>query len=277
MIIVIHLHDFFLKLFPGVPTIWAISRLFETQRVSDRSEQVLQKLAAESNIKLPEAPWTDNQGGEVVPMLKAITINISRLFYERASFNWPFVMATRLGYVGNSSMSKVLEMRDRKDDLVVAQTERSLVFVGTNSRKRVEIPAKRKEYLQQFSTKEDPLRIAPVAPPGDSFNFDIRVTASDTDMLYHVNQATWLQYCTDCAAEGISQGFFNHFKFDPFTYQVKETQILYFSEGFPGDLLTVSAWETTETKDTILFQIKKGDEQCAFCSFKFHKESLQGY
>ena len=264
-------------MFLGVPTIWAISRLFETQRVLDRSEQGLQQLTAESDIQLPEEPWTDNQGGEVVPMLKAITINVSHLFYERANFNCPFVMATRLGHVGNSSLSKVLEMRDRKDDLMVAQTERSLVFVGTSSRKRVEIPAKRKEYLQQFSTKEDPLRVAPVAPPGESFNFNIRATASDTDMLYHVNQATWFKYCMDCAAEGISEGFFNHFKFDPFTYQVKETQILYFSEGFPGDLLTVSAWETTETEDTMYFQIKKGEEKCVFCSFKFNKESLQGH
>ena len=172
-------------------------------------------------------------------------------------------------------MSYVLDIRDKNDDQVVAQAERALLFVGANSRKRVEIPAKRKEYLQHFSTKAEPLRVAPVAPPIESFNFDIRVTASDTDMLYHVNQATWLQYCMDCAAEGISQGFFNHFKFDPFAYQIKDTQILYLSEGFPGDILTVSAWENREVEDTLHFQIKKGDEQCAFCSFKFHKESLQ--
>ena len=265
---------YFKKKFSGVPTIWAISRLFETQRVADGGKQGLKQVAAESNVNLPEVPWTDNGGGELIPMLKAVTINVSRLFYERATFNWPFVMATRLGHVGKSSLSYVLDMRDKNDDLVVAKCERALVFVGTNSGKRVEIPAQRKEYLHQFATKTEQLRVVPVAPPGESFNFDIHVMASDTDMVYHVNQATWFKYCMDCAAEGISQGFFSHFKSDPFAYQIRDTQILYISEGFPGDVLTVSAWEDREREDTLHFQIQKGDQQCAFCSFRFHKESL---
>ena len=70
-------------MFLGVPTIWAISRLFETQRVSESGKQGLgQQFAAESNVKLSETPWTDNEGGEVIPMLKAVRINVSRLFMK---------------------------------------------------------------------------------------------------------------------------------------------------------------------------------------------------
>ena len=235
----------------------------------------MRQIAAESNINSSETPWADNEDREVVSMLKAVNIDVSDTFYERAAFNWPFVIAARYGHVGNTSLSYVLEMKDIKDDLPVAHTERTIVFVGRNSRKRVEIPVNTKEYLQWFSTKKTPLIVFPATPSSERFSLDVTVTASDTDMLYHVNQATWLKYCMDCAAEGISRGFFNHFKSDPFTYQIRNAQILYMNEGFPGDALTVSSWESSEAKDTMHFQVTRGEEQCAFCSFQFYKESIQ--
>ena len=102
------------------------------------------------------------------------------------------------------------------------------------------------------------------------------MTASDTDMLYHVNQANWLKYCMDTVAEGVLQGQFKHFKHDPFTYQTEEVTILYSAEGFPGDVLTVCCWEDKDTDDTMLFEVKKGEIHCVSCSFKFQKNSVEG-
>ena len=139
------------------------------------------------------------------------------------------------------------------------------------SGKKVEISLNRHELLKQLSTKAEPLRIVTAAPSGEIFKYDIRATASDTDMLYHVNQANWVNYCMDATAEGVLQGRFRNFKNDPFTYHTKEVKILYSAEGFPGDVLTVSIWEDQETDDTLFFEVNKGDKQCVSCSIKFYK------
>ena len=47
-------------IFPsGIPTIWAVSRLFETPRVSDSLVRGIKQMATESDAKYPESLCMD--------------------------------------------------------------------------------------------------------------------------------------------------------------------------------------------------------------------------
>ena len=82
-----------------------------------------------SGLQFQKSLWTENEDIEIFSMLRAVTLNISELFYERATFNWPLIVSSKLGNVGTTSFTNVLEMRDKKDDQFLANTERTVVLL----------------------------------------------------------------------------------------------------------------------------------------------------
>ncbi len=267
----------FLSFLPGLPTIWAISRLFETTRITNPTLEVMKEIARRTGSDAPEAPRTGSDPPNVVGVMRALNMHISPLFYERARFRWPLVLCNRVGHVGYSSLSNVQDLKDEADGQIVATSERLVVFMDKVQGKTVELPEERKDFLRTVSSKETPLRIDPLEPPkAKAFNFDVNVKASDTDHLYHVNQASWLRFCLDCAAAATQQGFYGNVQADPLALPVRQVEVLYSAEGFAGDNLTVSSWESEEDDATLCFSVKKQDKQCTSCAIKFDAEPQAG-
>ncbi len=162
---------------------------------------------------------------------------------------------------------------------MLVETERLAVIVDTATGKSQEIPPHRKQLLQEFSRRDVPLVIALPSPPENQkcFCYELKVTTSDTDQLYHVNQAYWMKFCMDCAAEAFAQGFFIHFLADPFNSLVKEVKLLYKAEALAGDTLSVLSWESRDQMDTLFFLVKKGQTECVACSIQFYKPGIQSH
>ena len=93
--------------------------------------------------------------------------------------------------------------------------------------------------------------------PQHYFSYSIFVRHSDTDWLYHSNQASYFTYCMDAATEGAKLGHFRLLKGDLLSYPIKSMECLYKGESLPGDEIKISVWENTENLLEIFSQIEK--------------------
>ena len=96
--------------------------------------------------------------------------------------------------------------------------------------------------------------------PANHFRYSIFVRHSDTDWLYHSNQASYFTYCMDAATEGAKRGHFRLLKDDLLSYPIESMECLYKRESLPGDELQVSVWENSENAFQLFSQIEKGNK-----------------
>ena len=108
------------------------------------------------------------------------------------------------------------------------------------------------------NTNKRPEIMKDVQPkPPSHFSYSIFVRHSDTDNLYHSNQASYFQFCMDAATEGAKQGHFRLLKGDLLSYPIESMECLYKGESLPGDELKVSVWENSENPWQLYSQIEK--------------------
>ena len=96
--------------------------------------------------------------------------------------------------------------------------------------------------------------------PANHFGYSIFVRHSDTDGLYHSNQASYFTYCMDAVTEGAKRGHFRLLKDDLLSYPIESMECLYKGESLPGDELKVSVWENSENLLQIFSRIEKGNK-----------------
>ena len=107
----------------------------------------------------------------------------------------------------------------------------------------------KKAILKKFPTK-----------PEGCFSRTILVRHCDSDWRYHTNQAAYLDFCMDAAAEGAKRGHFRLLRGDLLSYRVEFMECLHHGKSLPGDELQVYVWENPEKVSELLCQIEK-DEQ----------------
>ena len=108
------------------------------------------------------------------------------------------------------------------------------------------------------STNEKPEIMKDFQPrPANHFSYSIFVRHSDTDWLYHSNQASYFTYCMDAATEGAKRGHFRLLKGDLLSYTIESMECLYKGESLPGDELKVSVWENSKNPLQLFSQIEK--------------------
>ena len=93
--------------------------------------------------------------------------------------------------------------------------------------------------------------------PWQKFSYFVEVRHSDTDNLYHSNQASYFQFCMDAATEATKLGHFRLLKGDLLSYRLELMESLFKGESFPGDKLQVSVWENQAKPSEIFSQIEK--------------------
>ena len=103
----------------------------------------------------------------------------------------------------------------------------------------------RVEILKDFPSK-----------PQDCFEYPEHVRHSDTDSLYHSNQASYFLYCMDAATEGAKLGHFRLLKGDLLSYMIELLECVYRGESLPGDELNVSVWENEFNPSELFSQIE---------------------
>ena len=93
--------------------------------------------------------------------------------------------------------------------------------------------------------------------PNYCFEYPVHVRHSDTDSLYHSNQASYFLYCMDAATEGAKRGHFRLLKGDLLSYRIELLECMYRGESLPGDELNVSVWENEDNLSQLLSQMEK--------------------
>ncbi len=98
----------------------------------------------------------------------------------------------------------------------------------------------------------------PSRPP-QYFSQSIQVRHSDTDNLYHVNQANYIKFCLDAGTEATRLGKFRVLTGDLLSYRIKSIECVYKGESVPGDTLAVHVWQDERDPGQLLSQIEKQD------------------
>ena len=116
------------------------------------------------------------------------------------------------------------------------------------------------------------LKDFPVKPEG-CFEQTIHVRHSDTDWLYHSNQASYFTYCMDAAVEGAKLGHFKLLKGDLLSYPIESMKCLYKGESLVGDQLRVDVWENNLDPKQIFCQIEKDGKVIWLGTLRFRLEN----
>ena len=95
--------------------------------------------------------------------------------------------------------------------------------------------------------------------PWQKFTYFLQVRHSDSDNLYHSNQASYFQFCMDAATEGARQEHFRFLKHDLLSYPIESIECLFKGESGPGDELTVHVWEDHKLPHQLFCHIHKKD------------------
>ena len=98
----------------------------------------------------------------------------------------------------------------------------------------------------------------PVAIPDNVFRYKLKALHSDTDNNAHVNQASYVKWCSDAASVAATQKHLTHFQRHIELYACKTMELHYTGESVVNDELEFIVWE--EGSDTVWVSILcKGD------------------
>jgi acyl-CoA thioesterase FadM len=93
--------------------------------------------------------------------------------------------------------------------------------------------------------------------PDKAYSLNVRALYSDCDDNNHVNQATYLKWCSDAASAGAIAGHFSIFKKHIELYPLKSMELYYSGEGYLNDELVVNVWECPHVNSSLAFAIVK--------------------
>ena len=93
--------------------------------------------------------------------------------------------------------------------------------------------------------------------PKTSFSYSIRVRHCDTDHNYHINQASYFQFCMDAAAEGAKTGHFRFLKLDLLSYPIESMECLYKGQSAAGAELLIYVWNDEKMPSLLFCVIEK--------------------
>lgn len=112
--------------------------------------------------------------------------------------------------------------------------------------------------------------------PNEAFCINVKVLYSDCDDNIHVNQSSYLKWCSDVASEAAIKEHFSNFKTHIELYPLNTMEIFYSGEGFVSDELEVKAWECDADSTCLMFAIQKKGTIIFHMKMKFFDQHLDG-
>ena len=189
--------------------------------------------------------------------------------------NFPLHAALKVIYVGKSSFSFVIHLRDYKTDTEIWSATLTFVFVDFKSRRPVPFPAWFKEKCLELDlvNGSPPSRLSTLKYPPKIFKYETKAMFSDIDFNGHVNQSVYVRWCTDAGAEAAVNGFYRDFNQDIGFYDIEKLEVRYIGEGMIDDEFSVMTWQDDVMPRTLNFQITKLGKPAFVAKFSYAKES----
>ena len=106
------------------------------------------------------------------------------------------------------------------------------------------------------------------------FSYEIKALQSDCDKNDHVNQTSYLKWCSDVGALVADFGKYPNFKKDIGMYALEEISVFYIGETLVDETVVVKSWEDPNEERTVNFVIKKKDKVIFIAKLKHYDEAL---
>ena len=190
--------------------------------------------------------------------------------------NFPLYAYLKVIYVGKSSFSFEIQLRDYKTGVGICSATLTFVFVDFKSRRPAPFPA---WFRDKCSERQDlfggspPPRLPTIECQPEVFKYETKAMFSDIDFNGHVNQSVFVRWCTDAGAEAASKGFYRDFNQDLGFYDVKKMEVKYIGEGMIDEEFVVMTWQDDVIPFTIHFQITKQGKPAFVGRFSYAKVS----
>jgi len=126
---------------------------------------------------------------------RSIVVRAQQLaIVERVSFGVTLRLSTWIGRVGRTSLDFRHEISRADDGRLIARAAVTMVCLSADGKPRG-VPG----HIKDLVEADDRLLVAPPPPrpPGSGWSTDLVVRLSDTDILHHVNHASYLCYFED--------------------------------------------------------------------------------
>ena len=191
--------------------------------------------------------------------------------------NFPLYAELKVFYVGKSSFSFEILLRNYKTAVEICSAVLTFVFVEFKSRRPVPFPTWfREKCLERHDLRNGtpPPRLSTTEGPSDVFKYETKAMFSDIDFNGHVNQSVYVRWCTDAGAEAATNGFYRDFKQDIGFYDIEKMEVKYIGEGMIDEEFVVMTWQDDIIPLTIHFIIMKQGKPAFVGRFSYTKDSL---
>ncbi|XP_069120103.1 uncharacterized protein [Argopecten irradians] len=149
------------------------------------------------------------------------------LYRKSSQENRAFLHRVVFASIGNTSFGLTQELFELSSMEQLAHLEIKAVNIDPETRRPAKLPTFVKDMFSNFVKHDIPImssRQEDIIPPSDAFKTMTRTRPSDMDMNFHVNDAVYYKFCTDCATEAALAGHYRHYKDDMCWFPVLETK-----------------------------------------------------
>ncbi|XP_019619789.1 PREDICTED: uncharacterized protein LOC109466503 [Branchiostoma belcheri] len=178
-------------------------------------------------------------------------------------------VVAEIGHVGKTSYVFKGEVRLETSKESLCRFDTQLVHVDMHTRQPTALP----QHLQQKTKGPRPtfsLPILPNTPPMYSCKFTVE--ESDIDGNGHTNQSVYIRLCSDTAAFGTKAGRYRSLSGDFLKYPAKKIAMLFQREALLGDVLEVQSWEILSKPVSLLFQVKREEDDIVRCLLELYEQ-----
>ena len=190
-------------------------------------------------------------------------------FYTIPSVSSPWLLKTRISYLGNTSYLRDTDLSCQKSGVFLARNVMTIVAVDTKTRRPTRIPEGFAKFVNAAAKNTTPTRFyfpEYLLDQKPLFSSSVFAAPSDTDDNQHLNHTVSIRYCLDCASVAATRGdVFKQFSKDMSYYNVKSFTIEYRAEMREGDMVNVQCWEDPENQCVLYFVIKVGEQTACRC------------
>ncbi len=241
-------------LFPGNIKLFSVCRLFDNAR----------------SLALRQ---TADEHKDTKCVILAQRYQVSKTFHVRAALVYPLVIEVKFLGRGRSSYIHQSILSEQGSGKLVSKAMHKLVYVSAETGKSIPLP---NNYFKDVSVPfvSDLGSIFPPIiagqPPVDSHCSTREVQPSDTDYLFHTNQASYMKFVLDGIAKAAREGVLSCIKDDVCFYRGHTAATLHLGESFAGDILTVKVWEKQENSLQIHCVIQKKGYDIFYSNLSFY-------
>ncbi|XP_052806052.1 uncharacterized protein LOC128235280 isoform X2 [Mya arenaria] len=162
-----------------------------------------------------------------------------------------------VSHIGNTSYTVTHEWIDNKTGELIVKSSTKAVLVNKTTRKPKPIPDmhglnEHRQCIKDNTVLEKP---DPVVIPDNAFKHTLKALHSECDSNDHINQASYVSWCSDAASLGAIRGHFKNYTKHIERYQMKDIVVHYLGEAHANNIVTVNVWEGGKSGKQLMFAV----------------------